>query len=457
MSHTYVPPIFPDETVYSYVARLHKYWAETNHRATAMRWFGKAPINIDQRLPIGIAHLAEATGNVSESLLQHHTFFPLFSGFVSSPRALEEAMLSNSGNQLANASNVAQAGVKTLGGSRYCPLCLEQDKRHFGVAFWHLSHQMHGVTCCSVHDINLIQVELSPRKFELPPREGETPRVIASNDAVKLTDLLLRFNRDFEFNILDCREDYWGGAAVLLRLKNQFRGQYVDMSVVMDKVNAISEATFGCRILSENVVFNLLHNFEYHCHPTKHIFLNYVLDQLPTVCMEAESRKQEFAEWLKKDRFECVRIYQKDDYSFRSVSRHLGRSVNFVKTVARHMGVKYTKRTKFITPDIEARIIDSAKAGLDRRDIAEREGVSVSSVEQFIQYVPGLSEKRRNIRKEVRREEARGLICRVISDNPDITRNDLKKAFYADYMWLYRHDKDWLYETLPPANNHTKL
>lgn len=457
MTYEFVPPIYPDETIYSYVARLHVYWAETNHRTTAKRLFGKAPINIDQRLPLGIEHLAKETGYDVNALLQHHTFYPLFSGFVSCPIALKEAMLSDSGKNLANASCVAQAGIAHLGGSRYCPLCIEQDKRKYGVAFWHLSHQLQGVTCCTVHDVELIQVNLCTRKFQLPPQQDDSKRVVASPEAIRLAQLLLRFNFDFEFNIPDCREDYWGGPSQLVRLKNQYRGQNVDMSLLMEKVNSLSEQIFNTRIISENVVFNLIHRPDYHSHPTKHIFLCYALDLMPTLEPKITVNRDEYHQILERDRFRCVQIFQNGALRLRRTSRRTGRSVNYVKTIARQLGVKYEKRTKFITPDIEERIIKSAKAGVHRRTIAYQEGVSISTVELFINGVLGLSEKRRNLRKESRREEARQTLLNTLSKQPALTRKQLKKAIYADYTWLYRHDKTWLYQTLPAARNHTKL
>ncbi|HCV05734.1 MAG TPA: hypothetical protein DG048_24150 [Pseudoalteromonas sp.] len=457
MTYEFVPPIYPDETIYSYAARLHVYWAEKNHRKTAKRLFGKAPINIDQRLPLGIEHIARATGNEIDTLLQHHTFYPLFSGFVSCPIALKEAMLSNSGKNLANASSVAQAGIAPLGGSRYCPLCIDQDTLQYGIAYWHLSHQLQGVTCCTTHDVELVQVEQCTRKFELPPQQDESNGVIASQEALRLARLLLRFNSDFEFNIPDCREDYWGGPSELLRLKNQYRGQNVNMAVLMEAVNLLSEEIFSFSILSENVVFKLIHCTDYYCHPTKHIFLCFVLDLLPAQQPETSVSRDKYNQMLERDRFRCISIYQSGITKLRPTSRAVDRSVNYVKSIARQMGVKYQKRTKFITPDIEARIIAKAKAGLHRQTIAHEEGVSVPTVELFINGVLGLSDKRRNLRKESRRKYARQALLNTMSNLPELTRKNIKKAIYADYMWLYRHDKTWLYQTLPAARNHTKL
>ena len=457
MTPANAPPIYSDETIYSYVARLHIYWSETNHRATAIRWLGKAPINVDQRLPIGISHVAEKAGYSPDYLLQDHTFFPLFAQFVSNPKKLATAMLSNCGNNLANTSHVAQAGIQKLGGSWYCPDCVEQDKRHLGVAYWHLSHQLHGVSSCPVHGIRLVHTDLSTRKFYLPSQRYDAPRLVATTHATRLTEMLLRFHHDCQLNSFECFEDYWGGPAELIQIKNQLKGQNVDMTVLSEAAHNISDSVFGCKLLSDNVIHNLIYQPDYHCHPLKFIFLCYILDDLKSKekCIDkAESR--EIAR-LEADRKRCESLLNAQTYSLREIARRLQRSVNFVKSIACQIGASFQKRTQFITADVEARVIKSARKGKHREAIARHEGLSVGAVELIIQSISGLSAKRKNLRMIERRDEARKAIKKAISEYPNQTRKELKGQHYADYTWLYRHDKAWLYEVLPPAKNHTKL
>ncbi|MDO7084766.1 TnsD family Tn7-like transposition protein [Pseudocolwellia sp. AS88] len=456
MISAYAPPIYHDETIYSYVARLHMYRAETNHRVSAQRWFGKSPVNIDQRLPFGIQHLAESTGYLTNQLLYNHTFFPLFSGFVSRPDLLKQTMLSSSGYNLANVSAVAQAAMKQLGGSWYCPECIEQDRHTFGLAFWHLSHQMHGVISCPVHAINLRYLNTSSRKFYLPPQLDNTPRTIASKHAVRLTDLILRYSHDYQFFSYDCREDYWGGPVELVRLKKLLKGQSVDMTLLLPQANEISVSIFGFKLLTKSVVFNILHKSNYNCHPLKYIFLCYVLDQMRDKERSVQMSTKEETDKLLVDRERCIKLLNKRTYSLREISRRLKRSVNFVKSIANQIGIVFQKRTQFITSDVEAKILQSAHVGLHRKIIAEREGVSVGSVEILIQSVPGLSEKRKSIRMDKRRLSARESIFKAISAQSGITRKELKNLHYADYTWLYKHDNEWLYQILPPAKNYTK-
>lgn len=457
MTDAFAPPIYPDETVYSYVARLHLYWGETNHRKTAKRWFGKSPISIDQRLPIGLDFLAKSSGNCVVDLLTNHTYFPLFAAFSSNQERLQRALLSSSGQSVANASSVSQAGFEALGGSWYCPDCVEQDRANFGIAYWHLTHQMHGVTCCPIHAIKLFQMCHSSRMFHLPPQVENKPRLLASTHAIRLAEVILGFSRDYQFVSNDIREDYCSSPIELLHLKRQLLRRNVDLTLLMAKISELSSSIFGRSILSENVVHNLLYQQQYCGHPLKYIFLCYALDQLPFIKEELDESRIAIAKQLEKDRSRCAGLLKAGQYSLREIARRINRSIQFVKAMACQLGVRFQKRTHFVTPDIEARIIARARNGEHRKVIASKEGVSVGTVEHLIQCTPGLSDARRVMKKEERRRSARKAICKALLAQPSLTRIELKHACYNDYTWLYRHDKAWLYQTLPVANNHTKL
>ncbi|WP_445428798.1 TniQ family protein [Alishewanella sp. HL-SH05] len=420
MTHVYAPPIYEDETIYSYVARLHIYWAETSHRRTANRWFGKSPINISQSLPIGVNYLAEATGYSTEKLLTHHTLYPLFAGFCTRPDKLKSTMLSSSGRDVANVSNIAQAGLRELGSSKYCPECLEQDKAIYGIAFWHLSHQMHGITCCPVHSICLRNIEYSHREFHLPPQVDVCPRQIASTHAVRLTYLISRFQFDYLYGQTDCLEEYEWEPMNLLHVKHQFKGHNVDMSLLMKTVSELSQVLFSSQILTQNVVHNLLHKPAYVCHPLKFIFLSYAIDQLPTKPIQAAVAQSKNVELHEQARLQCIRLLKTQKYSLREVARRVNRSVVFVKTIASQAQIPFEKRTQFITFDITARIEAAAREGASRRVLAAQEGISVAAVEQIIQSVKGLSEYRRKLRKSQRQESARLALQRAIQNNPSV-------------------------------------
>ena len=86
--------------------------------------------------------------------------------------------------------------------------------------------------------------------------------------------------------------------------------------------------------------------------------------------------------------------------------------------------------------------------GQHREVIAKTFNVSNGAVEQIIQSHRGLSGWRRHLRFVVRREQARKALLDFMDRHPEALRNEIKNQCSA-YSWLYKRDKQWLYEQLP--------
>jgi len=449
--------ILPCETIYSYVARLHGLWGESNYRDTAFRWLGKYAASIDQKLPVGLTHLAYASNNDPLKLLNDHTFFPIFAAWSADPRRLMRAMLSTNGASVGNLSNVSQSGLSDLNTSRYCPVCVEVDKNEYGVAYWHLDHQFTGVMACVTHGVSLCHVESSSRIFSLPPQTNYIPRNIVPSKMVRFAHQIVLHNQYYKPNSTEEDEIYWLESDALVRQKNWAKGRNTDMDMLMKTLRNTSRSLFNNEnILSESVVRSLLSKPHYHCHPIKPILLNFVLESLPT--QPAKELAIEKGSGTKSEEIEkrCQILLQSNQYSLREISRRIKCSIGYVKALAGRLNVVYLKRTQFITPDIESRIILRATKGEDRIVIAESECVSVGAVEQIIQGVKGLSVYRQYLRMLDKRDEARAALIQSMKTNPKVTRNELKRLVSAQYTWLYKYDKTWLYQTLPATLKITK-
>ena len=458
MTNYYPPPIYEDETIYSYVARLHLYWVESNHRCSAKRWFGKVSISVDQRLPIGLKHFSEKTGYATEHLLNNHSFYPLFSAFCGKPLRLKKTMLSNNGANLGNISNVSQANLSGLGKNKYCLACIEEDKEKFGIAYWHLTHQMHGVTCCVSHGLKLYQTPTTPRLYTLPPQTCLGVRECSDIDAMGLTLNILKYWCAYSHP--DTREDFndifKSPPKSVLSEKGLLKGKYVDMERIKNELDALTIKLFGKKLITSNVLHNIIKKHQYPCHPLKPILINYAILRMPQ--KDTSKTVTQHHTFHKRDDYaRCVKLLESEVYSMRHIAKQLNRSVGYVKRIAMQVGAYFDRRIQFITFDIQTRIIKAAKKGEHRFAIAKREQVSVGAVERLIEGVAGLSAFRHKVRMQKRKMQARKNLKRQLKSKQNITRSDLKSAMSADYMWLYKHDKEWLYKHLPKAQNHTKL
>lgn len=449
--------ILRDETIYSYLARLHGLWGESNYRLTSERWLGKFGASVDQRLPIGLQHLSEVSGIPVNILLYEHTCYPLFAAYSHSPMKLKQAMLTGHAASIANLSNVAQSGLRQFNQHRYCPECLEEDLHNYGVGFWHLTHQMSGVSACIVHGATLNHVPMtSSRQFHLPSQ------IAVSRVRKKATCLQVRFSAEVircnnYFKPTACEEDeiFWLDSTALCFAKNLSRGKNIDMRGILNSVQSLSFELFGNEnVVTEPVLRGLLGNPEYRCHPTKAILLNFALNKFLSRPRSSQKHVVLAKRDLSKER--CERLLQKQRYSLREIARRTKRSVGFVKSLSGKVGLHFQRRAQFITPDITARIKELAIAGVDRKVIATDENVSVGAVEQIIQGVKGLSEYRQYLRMLGKQIKCRQKLINAIGEYPHASRKQLKSRISSEYTWLYKYDNAWLNQVLPPAIQRNK-
>ncbi|WP_417437195.1 TnsD family Tn7-like transposition protein [Idiomarina abyssalis] len=457
MTLSNVSKLLPDETVYSYLARLHGLWGESNYRHTAFRWLGKNSASIDQRLPLGLSQLANTTGIDVCQLLYSHTFFPIFAAYSAAPDELRKSILSGYGAAISNLSNVSQSGLARLNDSYYCPECLEEDIRVYGVAYWHLEHQFAGVNACVRHGTVLLAADtISSRLFALPPQTRDIPREQASFVKVRFAAEILLHNNFFKPFATDTDEIFWLDADALLHHKKCLKGRNTDMRTLMAKVEELSIELFDDKsVMSEVVARSLLNEPNYYCHPLKAILLNYALEALPIRASKPRLRTTNNSS-IDSIKSRCQRLLIEHRYSLREIARRINRSVGYVKSIAGKLGVAYQRRTQFITPDVEARIKHRAIAGHDRASIAVDEAISEGAVEQIIQSVRGLSIYRQYLRMLRKQAYCRDVISRGMELHPRASRSDLKRRFSAEYTWLYKYDKKWLYQTIPESVTFSK-
>lgn len=444
--------ILPDETIYSYLARLHGLWGESNHRMTSQRWLGKSGASVDQRLPVGLEHLSEKAGISVDKLLYEHTCYPLFAAYATFPLKLKLAMLTGHAASIANLSNVAQSRLRQFNQHRFCSECLEEDLHNYGVGYWHLAHQFSGVSACIVHGATLDHVPIkSSRQFHLPSQIAVSRvRKSATCLQVRFAAEVIRCNNYFKPTACEEDEIFWLDSAALCFAKNLSRGRNIDMQGILTSVQSLSFELFDDEnVLTEPVLRGLLGNSEYRCHPIKAILLNFALNNFLSRPRSSPKHVLLAKRGLSKER--CERLLIKQCYSLREIARRTKRSVGFVKSLSGKVGLHFQRRTQFITPDITARIKELAIAGVDRKVIATDENVSVGAVEQIIQSVKGLSEYRQYLRMLGKQNKCRQKLLNAIGEYPHASRKQLKSRLSPEYTWLYKYDNAWLNQVLPPA------
>ena len=162
---SYFPEMYPDELLYSAIARYHKLSGNTHICHTINDLFGNKSDFSSVILP---AHLKQFSEHVSflgisfEEILYKRTTFPFYALFQSDSfiqnviRWSEEKSEEKDYEKYGMWRNPAKTPTRL----RYCPVCFKEDSIKYGEPYWHRLHQMLGVSVCSIHKSILLDSDI---------------------------------------------------------------------------------------------------------------------------------------------------------------------------------------------------------------------------------------------------------------------------------------------------------
>jgi hypothetical protein len=164
----YFPRLYPDELLYSAVARCRVHLGVDSHKSLLRELFGDTKVAAITDLPSHLESLASNTGLDNVDLAVNHTLFPLYSPFIPQERRqrLLQAMLAPNMPVVIGLAGASTALVKWPEWLRYCPLCIEGMVAKFGEPYWLRSWQVQGVDVCSAHGCALVDSPIPFRRAQ---------------------------------------------------------------------------------------------------------------------------------------------------------------------------------------------------------------------------------------------------------------------------------------------------
>ncbi|WP_180970065.1 TnsD family Tn7-like transposition protein [Deinococcus planocerae] len=158
------PSPYEDELLYSLCARYARLMGYGNLKTTLWHLFGRETITAVMDLPTHLGHLAGQLADIGgpgvEELIDQHTLLPYFAAFHL-PERREEVRAAMRGDGHPHwrlglmASRVAAARAL-----RFCPSCVTEERTRHGEAYWHRAHQLPGVLVCERHAVWLEESEV---------------------------------------------------------------------------------------------------------------------------------------------------------------------------------------------------------------------------------------------------------------------------------------------------------
>ncbi|MHB8131544.1 MAG: TniQ family protein, partial [Mobilitalea sp.] len=164
---TFFPKPYPDELLYSIVARYHVWSGNEEMSDTMEQLYGYRRERATLFIPKHLKRLAERTkefGLNYETLLYEHTIFPFITCFLS--KTSYDYLLNSINNDDKEISLFMYKHNIYPRFLRYCPHCIIDDRDEYGESYWHRRHQSYGVDICCKHRCHLMDssIEVSDNR-----------------------------------------------------------------------------------------------------------------------------------------------------------------------------------------------------------------------------------------------------------------------------------------------------
>ena len=196
----YLPELYPDELVYSWFCRYYAHSGYITYKSALEDILYKRHNNPSKeflgRLSSQMSQAIQRKYTL-EDLIQEHTMLPQYARFIS----LEEKKnaIYHIGYDFCDAHHLFAILPRHESDAflKYCPLCASEDRRKYGEAYWHRTHQLRNMQVCHKHGCLLIPSDVSAKSegdYTLNPAETHIaitePVMVVNQDKFKYAKYL---------------------------------------------------------------------------------------------------------------------------------------------------------------------------------------------------------------------------------------------------------------------------
>ncbi|MGH4138278.1 TnsD family transposase [Clostridium sp.] len=491
MIHFFTDP-YKDEFIYSAISRYHFYNGNIDFKDTIEECFGKRTIISSLEIGSPIDALAKNIGGnyTSEYLIKNHTILPYYIPFLPIKRRAEiikEIKYAN-GSGIYHKIGIIAGSVCRREGIYYCPICAQNEIEMKGEAYIHREHQLQGIYLCTHHGELL-------RKYK-----------IIKTDVSRLE--FIRFDKD----LLDLRNEpkdinHYEKMTKLARdayylLENDLMG--IDKKTILKKYkNLLCEkglTTSGNRIKQRELYeafisfygleflevmdssidnddeYNWLRvitrNLKRTVHPIRHLLMiNFLSGNIAEFFNDTKKNYKPFgkgpwpclnkvAEHYRKDVVSDLKVT--DDYKTRLPVGTFTCDCGFVysrkgpdKINSDRYKIGRIKNFGWVWEDKFKAYLKEKKYGL--RELARLMDCDPKTILKFDNTL-GTNKYRNNSRYINDKESEDGndklndyksCILANMENNPAASRTEIRSICKKEYIFIYRKDKEWLYDKLP--------
>lgn len=239
MSIGYFPQIYPDELLYSVIARYSDHCCYVKFAYAANEIFENPKLRVEREfmknLNTDCIQILEKQKPI-DKIIEKHTMMPYYARFYSMERKSQIISMMKNQNQDCNKLvGVPQNRTDKKRYLRVCPICVKNDRNKYGECYYHRMHQMWNIEICPEHDCSLVKTDIlldSSGTSVAVSAEQEWTHLLSLNKEIS-TPILS--NNQIEMKYAQYNQD-------LLRLPLN-----IDLSIIADY---ISQRMIGTKYMS---------------------------------------------------------------------------------------------------------------------------------------------------------------------------------------------------------------
>lgn len=474
---------YPDELIYSAIARYHFYSGNIDYKDTLEEVFQSRSAIPSVEIGSHFHALVQQMGNhySVENLLAKHTIYPFYAPFLSKQRQQKIMQdVQGDGRGLYTRLGMVAGGICKKDGLYYCPQCAQSDIDNYGEPYIHREHQLQGIDLCAHHYLQLKkypedfteQSRIKFIRFEAKRMDFSILQEVEFSDRfdiqVKLAKMAYQL-LNIGINAIS-REDIFKRYRLLLREKNLLT---TSNRIRQKELSDAFQAKFAKGFLDsydsalvEEDEYNwlkvLTRNKKRHAHPLRHLFLLYFLDKDVGELLDIGEDEGPFG----KGPWPCLNKaadhYRQLVIQNVTITRDF-KSIAPIGTFKCSCGFIYARKgpdksneDKYRIGRIKAfgdvwmdKLIVLANNGdLSIRAIAEILGVDSKTVKKY-SSMDGQNRQAKNKGNSPLLLLYREQLLKGIKRYPNQSRTQIRRCFQKEYTYLYRHDKEWLFKQLP--------
>jgi hypothetical protein len=497
MKISHFPDFLPGETVYSNAGRYFDRMQFPTHSIVSQHFFGGQTRGALTDFPTNIERLLQALPPyhvyTADTIIDQHTLFPLFAPFLPLERAVSLRQLMKVGRAffVHSKAGITNSKVSRPQWLRYCPACINYDRKIYGECYWHRIHQVPGVLVCPFHEVLLKDSRVTSQfrngttEFYSAEHSVEnlSQDIISANQNAVLVQLARNANwlleRSLSVEQGYVQQRYLGLLANRGLLTAAGRVRYAKLkTAVSDYYPPNLLENLGCSIVQSED--NWLADWTRLRHPLHHLLLIQFLCEtseefftkpqyrsapfgrgpwpcLNPLCSNYKERviRSSIVKYGNQNQptatfaCSCGFAYSRTGPDRDEDAMFRGRVVQFGAVWDRQLTtywldpkVSTLQVARLMHADVETIRRQAARLGLPFAPVIPRRG------------------KRPKIHQDVideQRNTYRGLWEKALAAHPKASLREVINENPKAYSWLKRHDHDWLKEHYPIANTFSGM